>query len=247
MYTIKQENNEQGDEPMKRLTALMIIMLCVLMLTSIPLEAASKQEKKVTDAINVIDEIMAIPEKGIPPSLLRNAKGLAIIPGVIKAGFIVGGRGGKGIIVVHDTDGTWSNPAFISFAGGSIGWQIGAQSADIILVFRTKRSVDNLMKGKFTLGADASVAAGPVGRQVEAGTDIELKAEIVSYSRTRGLFAGLSVEGSSLQIDDEANWAFYNRGGISTQDILENKNIQVPSVAKRLQEVLLKYSSQSAQ
>jgi len=232
---------------MKRLISLTALILFVFFLTSIPLFAESKQETKVNDAINVIDEIMAIPEKGIPPSLLRNAKGLAIIPGVIKAGFIVGGRGGKGILVVHDADGGWSNPAFISFAGGSIGWQIGAQSADIILVFRTKRSVDNLMKGKFTLGADASVAAGPVGRQVEAGTDIELKAEIVSYSRARGLFAGFSVEGSSLQIDDEANWAFYNRGGVSTRDILENKNIKVPGIAKKLQEVLLKYSSQAAQ
>jgi lipid-binding SYLF domain-containing protein len=239
-------NNEKGERLMKRLIALTAMILFVFFLTSTPLFAASKQETKVNDAINVIDEIMAIPEKGIPPSLLRNAKGLAIIPGVIKAGFIVGGRGGKGILVVHDADGGWSNPAFISFAGGSIGWQIGAQSADIILVFRTKRSVDNLMKGKFTLGADASVAAGPVGRQVEAGTDIELKAEIVSYSRARGLFAGLSVEGSSLQINDEANWAFYNRGGVSTKDILENKNIQVPSIAKKLQEVLSKYSSQAA-
>jgi len=240
-------NNEKGENLMKRLISLTALILFVFFLTSIPLFAESKQETKVNDAINVIDEIMAIPEKGIPPSLLRNAKGLAIIPGVIKAGFIVGGRGGKGILVVHDADGGWSNPAFISFAGGSIGWQIGAQSADIILVFRTKRSVDNLMKGKFTLGADASVAAGPVGRQVEAGTDIELKAEIVSYSRARGLFAGFSVEGSSLQIDDEANWAFYNRGGVSTRDILENKNIKVPGIAKKLQEVLLKYSSQAAQ
>ena len=232
---------------MKKLIALTALILFVLFITSIPLFATSKQEKKVNDAINVIDEIMAIPEKGIPPSLLRNAKGLAIIPGVIKAGFIIGGRGGKGILVVHNADGGWSNPAFISFAGGSIGWQIGAESSDIILVFRTKRSVDNLMKGKFTLGADASVAAGPVGRQAEAGTDIELKAEIVSYSRARGLFAGFSVEGSSLQIDDEANWAFYNKGGTSIRDILENKNIQVPSVAKKLQEVLSKYSSQAAQ
>jgi lipid-binding SYLF domain-containing protein len=232
---------------MKKLTALTIMIFCVLILTSISLFAESKQEAKVRDAINVMDEIMGIPEKGIPPSLLNNAKGLAIIPGVIKAGFIVGGRGGKGVLVVHDTDGNWSNPAFITFAGGSIGWQIGAQSADIILVFRTKRSVDNLMKGKFTLGGDASVAAGPVGRQVEAGTDIELKAEIVSYSRARGLFAGLSVEGSSLQIDDEANWAFYNRGGVSTKDILENKNIQVPSIAKKLKEDLSKYSSQAAE
>ena len=232
---------------MKRLIALAIMVLFVLIFTSVQLEAASKQEEKVNDAINVMDEIMEIPEKGIPPSLLNDAKGLAIIPGVIKAGFIIGGRHGKGILVVHDTEGGWSNPTFISFTGGSIGLQIGAQSADIILIFRTKRSVDNLMKGKFTLGADAGVAAGPVGRQVEAGTDIQLKAEIVSYSRSRGLFAGLSVEGSSLQIDDEANWAFYNKGGISTRDILENKNIQVPSIVKKLKEILLKYSSKDVE
>lgn len=230
---------------MKRLIALTIMVLFVLIFTSTQLEADSKQEEKVKDAINVMDEIMEIPEKGIPPSLLSDAKGLAIIPGVIKAGFIIGGRHGKGILVVHDTEGGWSNPAFISFTGGSVGWQIGAQSADIILVFRTKRGVDNLMKGKFTLGADASIAAGPVGRQVEAGTDIQLKAEIVSYSRSRGLFAGLSVEGSSLQIDEEANAAFYNRGGVQVHDILANENIKVPSIVKKLKEVLSKYTSKN--
>lgn len=230
---------------MKRLIACAALTIYVFFIISIPLEAASKQEAKVNDAIDVLDEIMAIPEKGIPPSLLNNAEGIAIIPGVIKAGFIVGGRHGKGILVVHNKNGEWSNPTFVSFTGGSIGWQIGAQSADIILVFRTKRSVDNLMKGKFTLGVDASIAVGPVGRQVEAGTDIELKAEIVSYSRSRGLFAGFSVEGASLQIDDEANWAFYNRGGVSTRDIFENKNIRVPSIVKRLQETLSKYTSKN--
>lgn len=230
---------------MKKMVALVAITLFVFFLTSATLGAVSKQEKKVNDAINVLDEIMAIPEKGIPPSLFNNAKGIAIIPGVIKAGFIIGGRHGKGILVIRSAEGEWSNPAFISFTGGSIGWQIGAQSADIILVFRTKRSVDNLMKGKFTLGADASIAAGPVGRQVEAGTDIKLKAEIVSYSRSRGLFAGFSVEGASLQIDDEANWAFYNRGGIEVHDILANENIEVPAIVKTLKEGLLKYTSKS--
>lgn len=230
---------------MKRLIALTIMVLFVLIFTSTQLEADSKQEEKVKDAINVMDEIMEIPEKGIPPSLLSDAKGLAIIPGVIKAGFIIGGRHGKGILVVHDTEGGWSNPAFISFTGGSIGFQLGVGATDIILVFRTKRGVDNLMKGKFTLGADASIAAGPVGRQVEAGTDIQLKAEIVSYSRSRGLFAGLSVEGSSLQIDEEANAAFYNRGGVQVHDILANENIKVPSIVKKLKEVLSKYTSKN--
>jgi lipid-binding SYLF domain-containing protein len=210
---------------------------------SVPLEATGNEVAKVNDAIDVLEEIMTIPEKGIPPALLNNAQGIAIIPGVIKAGFIIGGRHGSGIMVVHDKEGEWSNPSFISITGGSIGWQIGAQSADIILVFRSKRSINNTMKGKFTLGGDASIAAGPVGRQVEAGTDVQLKAEIVSYSRSRGLFAGLSLEGAALQIDDDANAAFYEKESIQTSDIFTNKNIKAPIVVKKLKEVLKKYSS----
>jgi lipid-binding SYLF domain-containing protein len=164
----------------RRLSLIIIIASAVMFLKSVPLEAASKEVAKVNDAIDVLKEIMAIPEKGIPPALLNNVQGIAIIPGVIKAGFIVGGRYGSGIMVVRDKEGEWSNPSFVTITGGSIGWQIGAQSTDIILVFRSRRSIDNMMKDKFTLGGDASIAAGPVGRQVEAGTDVQLKAEIVS-------------------------------------------------------------------
>src|SRR4030042_5677447 len=184
-----------------RLLVIIILALSVMSLKSLSVEASSKELTKVNDAIDVLEEIMAIPEKGIPPALRNNTQGIPIIPGVIKAGFVIGGRHGSGIMVVRDKKGEWSTPSFVALTGGSIGWQVGAQSADIILVFKSRRGINNMMKGKFTLGGDASIAAGPVGRQVEAGTDVQLKAEIVSYSRTRGLFAGLSLEGAALQID----------------------------------------------
>ncbi len=188
--------------------------------------------KRVEEATEVLNEIMAIPEKGIPPALLRDAEGIAIIPRVIKVGFVIGGRHGKGIMVVKNDKGEWSYPFFISFTGGSIGWQIGAQSTDIILVFRTKRSVDGIIRGKFTLGADASIAAGPVGRHAEAGTDIELKAEILSYSRSRGIFAGVSLEGSTLQMDYDSNEEFYRRSGISLTEIINRKTGVLPEPAR---------------
>jgi lipid-binding SYLF domain-containing protein len=229
---------------MKRwLLLITTTVLSVMFLNTISVEASSKEVAKVNDAIDVMEEIMAIPEEGIPPALLNNAKGIAIIPGVIKAGLIIGGRHGSGILVVHDSKGGWSNPSFVTITGGSIGWQVGVQSADIILVFKSNRSIDNIMKGKFTLGADASIAAGPVGRQAEAGTDVQLKAEIVSYSRSRGLFAGLSMEGAALQIDDEANDAFYKSENVTASDILKNKDIKVPDVVDKLKKILTKYTS----
>jgi lipid-binding SYLF domain-containing protein len=225
------------------LLSIIVAVFTIMFFKSIPLEAAGKEEAKINDAIEVLEEIMAIPEKGIPPALLNDADGIAIIPGVIKAGLVLGGRHGSGIVVVRDSEGRWSNPSFVTITGGSIGWQIGVQSADIILVFRSKRSIDSMMKGKFTLGADTSIAAGPVGRHLEAGTDVELKAEILSYSRSRGLFAGLSIEGAALQIDDDANAAFYDNKAVKVSDILTDKDIKAPTVLKKLKEVLAKYTT----
>ncbi len=201
--------------------------------------------KRVEDAIDVMTEIMNIPEESIPTALLRNAFGIAIIPRVFKAAYVLGGQHGKGILVVQTSDGEWSNPSFIAITGGSIGWQIGVQSADFILVFKSKRSVENITRGKFTLGADASVAAGPVGRGAEASTDIALKAEIYSYQRSRGLFAGISIKGASLRIDHEANAAFYENRGISPKEILSEQLLSTPPVAAKLKEVLTKYTKSS--
>jgi lipid-binding SYLF domain-containing protein len=189
-------------------------------------------DDKLNAAANVLHKITQIPEKSIPPALLRSAKGLALIPGLIKAGFVVGGSYGKGVLLVHNASGGWSPPVFIRLAAGSLGWQIGAESTDVVLVFKTQRSVQGLVHGTFTLGADAAVAAGPVGRTGEAATDAELKAEILSYSRSRGLFAGISLQGSKISVDYDADEAFYGKG-VRTADILAGK-VAVPASAEKL-------------
>ena len=194
--------------------------------------AAIEQEEKMDAAIEVLDRISNIPEDTIPPALLRNASGIAVIPGVIKAGFIIGGSYGKGLMSVKNAQGRWSPPLFIKLAAGSLGWQIGAQSTDVILVFKTPRSVEGIVRGTFKLGADAAVAAGPVGRRGEAATDTDLKAEILSYSRSRGLFAGVSLEGSKLDVDHGANQAYYGKP-VRGQEIIDGK-VTAPASAIRL-------------
>lgn len=197
---------------------------------------------EVTSAIQVMNEIMSIPEGGIPDFLLREAQGIAIFPGMLKASFILGARYGEGILAVRNQDRSWSNPVFYRLMGGSIGWQIGAQSTDIILVFRTIRSMDAITGGKFTLGVDASVAAGPVGRHAGAGTDVLLRAEILSYSRSRGLFAGLSLEGAAIQVDYGSTSTFYSMPAVVPIQIFTNRDIQVPPVAEELKRTLSHYS-----
>jgi lipid-binding SYLF domain-containing protein len=207
-------------------------------------KSISDEEDRVYSAIEVIEEMVKIPEEGIPEALLSKAYGIAIIPKVIKAAWVIGGRYGKGVLLVRKTTGEWSQPCFIRIAGGSVGWQIGVQSADIILVFKRRKSVDSITEGKITLGADASIAAGPVGRRAEASTDIELEAEIYSYSKSRGLFAGVSIEGAAIQIDEEANSNFYNRDYVSPQDILYGKRrLMASPIAEKLRKVLTEYTS----
>lgn len=186
---------------------------------------------------------MDIPECAIPPGLLRMARGIAIFPDLLKAGFILGGRYGVGVLLVRNPDESWGNPVFFRLIGGSIGWQIGAQSSDVILVLKSIRSLDTICGGKFTLGADASIAAGPVGRQAEAATDVMLRAEILSYSRSRGLFAGLSLEGAAIQVDYGPTAAFYNAPGLLPMDIIKNPNMMAPPVAGELKRVLDWYSN----
>lgn len=205
---------------MKNLLAL--VALAAALLTPLAAKAADTGKDQIQLAGTVLDEIMVIPEKGIPPSLLADAAGIAIIPHVIKVGLVVGGRHGNGILLTRQTGG-WSNPCFISLTGGSLGWQIGAQATDVILVFKSRRSIDGVLQSNFTLGADASVAAGPVGRSLEGATDASLQAEIFSYSRSRGLFAGVSLEGSVLKVDETANADYYHRPGIRGRDILAGR------------------------
>jgi lipid-binding SYLF domain-containing protein len=186
---------------------------------------------KINAATEVLQEITGIPE-GISPDLLANAYGIVIIPGTIKLGFFFGGRYGSGIAMMRAENGAWSNPSFLYLAGGSFGLQFGALSSDIILVFKTRKSIMGLTKGNFTLGADAAVAAGPVGRRAEASTDWQLKAEIYSYARSRGFFAGISLDGSVLAIDTNANETFYNNPGISANEIFATAPSASPAVIK---------------
>ncbi len=208
-------------------------------------QARVKEEELVRSSIQVLEEIMSIPEQAIPPALLRNAQGIAIFPSMIKAGFILGGRYGTGITLIRRQDGTWSNPVFYRSYGGSLGFQAGAQSTDVILVFKTPRSLDYISSGKFTLGGDISVAAGPVGRHAEASTDTQLRAEIYSYSRSRGLFAGVSLTGSSIRVDYQANSAFYGTAGLLPMEIFTIDDPAVPPVVGDLRRVISRHAGPS--
>src|SRR4029077_19661843 len=157
----------------------------------------------------------------IPDRLLERAYAIAVIPDLTKAAFFFGGRHGNGVMVGRNKDGRFSNPVFITMTGGSFGWQWGVQKTDIVLVFTSRKSIDGIAGGKVTLGADASVAAGPVGRQASAATDPTFKAEVYSYSRSRGVFAGLALDGTVVRIDDDANESFYRKSGVSATDIID--------------------------
>lgn len=170
-----------------------------------PIETARLSEQ-------VLGELMAIPGKQIPHRLLEHAQGIAIIPNVIKVGFVAGARRGHGVVLVRDAEGEWSLPQFITLTGGSVGWQAGIQGTDVVLVFTTKKGVEGLMRGKFTIGADVAATAGPVGRNAEVATDGNLRAEIYSYSRSRGLFLGVSIDGSVLDVDHQSHGMFYGSG-----------------------------------
>ena len=226
---------------MRGLKSLFLAALILFSSLSIAIAAPDEQQETVNLAGVILDEIMQIPEKGMPPSLLANANGIAVIPNVLKVGLVVGGRFGRGLLVLRTAGGGWSNPVFISLTGGSFGWQIGAQSTDVILVFKSERSTTGILNGKFTLGADAAVAAGPVGRNMSGAVDATLSAEIYSYSRSRGLFAGVSFEGSVLQVDDDANRAYYGAGYVSAQDVVKGIPAVDPPEVARLKAKLAHY------
>lgn len=195
---------------MPRLLLALLLTLPMLALVS-PAQAADDEDDRLERAVEVLTEVMRMPEHAIPRKLLEDAYAVAVVPNVVKASFVVGGRHGKGVISIRLPDGTWSTPSFISLTGGSVGFQAGVQSTDVVLVFRSERGVDSIVNGKFTLGADAAVAAGPVGRTAQASTDGQLKAEIYSYSRSRGLFAGVALDGAVISIDHRANARAYGR------------------------------------
>jgi lipid-binding SYLF domain-containing protein len=186
----------------------LFIALSMLMISSAA-HALTDTEKRAENAVTVLKEMMAIPESSIPEKLLAEAYAIAVVPDVGEAGFVFGGRFGKGLISIRGKDGAWSNPNYIKLTGGSFGFQAGIQSSDVILVFTKPEGVNSIIKGKFTLGADAAIAAGPVGRSAQASTDEKFEAEILSYARSKGLFAGVSLDGTAITIDKKANTEMY--------------------------------------
>jgi lipid-binding SYLF domain-containing protein len=190
-------------------------------------------------ATEVLEEVRAMPDVRLPDTLLAHAYGIAVIPDVTKVAFIFGGRHGNGVLSVRDKlNGPWSNPVFVSLTGGSWGFQAGAQSSDIILVFTTKTGIEGIAGGKLTLGADASVATGPVGRQGSAATDMGFNAEIYSYARTRGLFGGIALDGSVISIDRSANASLYHKSGVTASEIFSGQAPAPPETAQRFLERL---------
>jgi SH3 domain-containing YSC84-like protein 1 len=188
------------------------VVLCAGIIFAGPSFAGSPMEleNRLSDCVRVIKDMMEAPDGSVPIDLLRRSRGIVVFPGVLKAGLGVGGHYGKGVILRRDpATSKWGPPAFITLMGGSFGWQVGVQSTDLVLLIMSDVGLKSLFRDKLTLGADASVAAGPIGRDASASTDIGLSAGILSYSRAKGIFAGVSIKGSVIEPDWEANEAYY--------------------------------------
>ncbi len=224
------------------------LLTLVLMSLAGSVQAGGRETVIVQNAAEILDQSTKIAERCIPAYLLQKAQGVLVMPNVVKAGLLVGGRHGRGVLLVRTKDGGWSNPIFVTLTGGSFGWQGGIQSADLVLVFKTAQGVERLLKGqnKLTLGGDASIAAGPVGRQSSAATDVMLKAEIFSYSRSRGLFLGLSLEGDALMIDWKGNESYYNRRDVTPGDIVVGAGMVLPESALSLRTILAQRTAAEA-
>ena len=203
------------------------------------------QTKQSEKAAKVFREIMETPDQAIPSQLLDGAECVAVFPQVLKAGFIVGGRGGRGVASCRTADG-WSAPAFFNLAGGSVGFQIGAQSTDFVMLFMNKDGLNSLLSDSFTLGGDASVAAGPVGRQAGASTDLKFNAQILSYSRSRGLFAGLELKGVVIKPDNDDMREVYGESKTAKEVLQENK-VTAPAKLRAFSTTLSRYSRRKAE
>src|SRR5580698_2152310 len=210
-----------------------LIVATLTLLVTLTAVASDREEdvNRTQKAAQVFQEIMNTPDQGIPSDLLESAKCVAIIPGDVKFAFIFGGSYGRGLATCRTEHG-WSAPMFLAIDGGSVGYQIGGSSTDLVMLFMNDRALHSLLSDKFKLGADASVAAGPVGRSAAAGTDLKLNAEILSYSRSKGIFAGISLDGAVVQADKSGDQAQYG-DSVTTQQILDGQ-IRVPSTARPL-------------
>ena len=230
-------------------TAVCSVLACLV--ASTVCFAGQKQSKDYRDAVSqsakaarVFREIMRAPDKSVPRDILHGAECVAVFPQVLKAGFVVGARGGRGVASCRTKSG-WSGPAFFNLKGGSVGLQIGAQSTDFVLLFMNKNGLNRLMGDKFEIGGDASAAAGPVGRQAGASTNIRMDAEILSYSRSRGLFAGLELKGVVITLDDDDMQAVYGEG-VKAKAVLHDGSAKAPADVRAYPTTLWSYSKRRA-
>jgi lipid-binding SYLF domain-containing protein len=225
--------------------ALGILLCTFATVAGITVRAAAGNDevKRVGAATTVLNEMMRARDKAIPGAILEKAEAIAIFPGVKKAGFVVGGQWGRGIISVRDADTRmWSSPAFLTLTGGSLGAQIGGTEIDVILVIMNRKGVEHLLANQVKLGAEMSAAAGPIGRASEASTDVQLQAHILSYSRSRGLFAGVTVNGSVIKEDVDANTRFYEKT-LSSEDIVFERGGTSPASVATLKTALARHSN----
>jgi lipid-binding SYLF domain-containing protein len=202
---------------------------------------SSSEAERAMESAKVLTEVMGIPENAIPEELMARAHGIAVIPHVVKGALGLGGQWGKGMMSQRHEDGKWSTPAFIEIGGGSFGLQIGVQASDVVLVFTDENGLKGLLKGKLKLGADASATAGPVGRKAEVGTDVMLKSAVFAYSRSKGLFAGVSLDGSVVAIDDSANKAAYGKA-VTAEQILLGAEVRPNATVQPFLDTLQKVS-----
>lgn len=224
-----------------RMTLAAALAITPMLTTSLLAAKDDKAVKRLNEAVTVFTEIMAAPDKGIPEDMLSNAHCIVIVPNMKTAAFLVGGKYGKGVLSCRNkSNNGWSAPASVRIEGGSVGFQIGGSETDLIMLVMNKRGMEKLLESKFTLGAEGSVAAGPVGRTATAQTDAQMHAEILSWSRSQGLFAGIALEGATLRQDIDDNQALYGRR-IENRDIMTT-NVRVPKVAMPLINMLNKYS-----
>jgi len=208
-----------------------MFLLAMLSLGTLCWAASALEEAtdRLNNATSVMHEIMGMPDKGIPEEVLQHAKCIAVIPHMVKGGFVFGAEGGKGVATCRTADG-WSAPAFITISGGSWGLQIGVEAVDVVMIFQNDKAMQRLLSSNFQVGADASAAAGPVGRHATAGTDWKLDTEILTYSRAKGAFAGLTLTGASFRQDSDSRHAIYG-GNVTTRALLLGK-VPVPAVAQ---------------
>lgn len=219
-----------------------IAVLIAMVAGSIAFAKENKTGQRLDEAATVISEIMDTPDKGIPQDLLDKAQCIIIVPGLKKGAFILGGKYGKGVVSCRKSGGTgWTAPASIRVEGGSVGFQIGGAESDVVMLLMNERGMQKLMQSKFTLGGEGEVAAGPVGRNATAQTDALMHAEMLSWSRSRGIFAGISLQGATLRQDLDDNKELYGKA-YETKEIL-NGNVAVPAAASKLISLLGKYSA----